>query len=88
MSLPRILCQDKEAFRFPLGLTCLAGPCRAGDSRSRPQAAKRGRAMRASLYRVAPVRPYDDKRVTVLGTLISPAHVSGQNPIRCHLRCA
>jgi hypothetical protein len=28
--------------------------------------------MRASLYRMAPVRPHDDKRVTVSGIFIAP----------------
>src|SRR5712692_7450401 len=37
---------ESEAFRFRLSLTCLASPCRAGDSRSRPQAAKRWRGTR------------------------------------------
>ena len=46
MPFPRIPCQDEEAFRFLLSLTCLASPCRAGDSRSRPQAAKRWRGTR------------------------------------------
>jgi len=41
MPFRRIPCQDEETFRFPLSLTCLASPCRAGDTRSRPQAAKR-----------------------------------------------
>jgi hypothetical protein len=36
---------ESEAFRFPSSLTCLRSPCRA-DSRSWPQAAKRGRGSR------------------------------------------
>jgi hypothetical protein len=47
-------------------------PCRAGDIGSRPQAAKRGRAMRAGLYRMAPVWPHGAKRVTVLVMFIAP----------------
>ncbi len=46
MPIPRIPCQDGGAFRSSLSLTCLASPCRAGDSRSRPQAAKRWRGTR------------------------------------------
>jgi hypothetical protein len=34
---------------FPFVLTSMASPCRAGDIRSGPQAAKRGRAMRVNL---------------------------------------
>lgn len=34
-------------YTFPFVLTGMASPCRADDIRSRPQAAKRGRAMRA-----------------------------------------
>ena len=64
-------------------LTCMASPCRAGDIRSRPKAGGAGRANTASLYRMAPVWPHGDKQVTVLGTLIVPARVSGQNSIRC-----
>lgn len=55
----------KGAFRYTIDLICLPSPCRAGDIRSRPPAAKRGRAMRASLYRMSPVWPRGDKRVTV-----------------------
>src|SRR6266852_3159168 len=39
----------KGAFRYTIDLTCLASPCRAGDSRSRPPAAKRGRGTRQPL---------------------------------------
>jgi len=39
-----------------ISLTCLSGLCRASDSRSRPQAAKRGRGS-ARLYGMALVRP-------------------------------
>ena len=74
--------------RFTFTLTRVASPCRAGASRSRPPAAKRGRAMRASLYRMAPIWPHVDKQVTVLVTLIAPARVSGQNSIRCRRHCA
>src|SRR5260370_37215629 len=50
----------------------MGSPGRAGDIGSGPQAAQRGRAMRASLYRMAPVRPHGDKRVTVAGIFIAP----------------
>jgi hypothetical protein len=63
-----------------------AGPATAGQGR-KPRS---GGAERASLYRVAPVRPHGDKRVTMLGifmaplgTLIAPAPVSCRNSIRC-----
>ena len=46
MLIPRIPRQDGGAFRSSLNLTCSASPCRAGDIRSRPQAAKRGRGTR------------------------------------------
>src|SRR6266581_3375560 len=36
----------REALRFPMSLARMASPCRGGDSRSRPQAAKRGRGTR------------------------------------------
>src|SRR5450631_3148467 len=59
----------------------MASPCRAGDIRSRPQAAQRGRAMRASLYRMAPVWPHGDQRVTVLVMFIAPwGHSQPQPP--------
>jgi len=74
--------------RVTPNLTSMASPCRAGDIPSRPQAAKRGRAMRASLEGMVPVWPHVYKQVTKLGTLISPAPVSSRNPIRRHLRCA
>ena len=64
-------------------VTCLASPCRAGGSRSRPQAGGAGRANSASLEGLAPVRPHGDKQVAMLGTLINQAPVYGRSSIRC-----
>src|SRR5665213_530736 len=58
----------------------MASPCRAGGIPSRPQAAKRGRAMRASLYRMAQVRPHGDKRVAVSGKMMSSWGLSYPQP--------
>jgi len=56
---------------FPLSPNPLAEPVLDRGPPSRPKAAKRGRAMRASFYRMAPVWPLGDKRVTVSGIFIA-----------------
>jgi hypothetical protein len=63
-------------------LICMARPCRAGASRSRPQAGGAGRAYSTSLYRMAPVRPHGDKQVGTQVTVTAPARASWRNPIR------
>ena len=73
--LPRIPYRDEEAFRFSLNLPCLASPCRAGDSRSRPQAAKRGRGTR-SLDGMPPDRPRWSQAGNACCSLTAPIHAT------------
>ena len=66
---------------FPMMLTRLASSCRAGDIRSRPSAAKRGRAMRASLERMAPVWPHAYKQVLHWGRSNPQASFPAETPL-------
>jgi hypothetical protein len=57
--------------RVWLALPVWRTPAGPGDVRSRPLAAKRGRARRASLYRMSPIRPHGEKQVMFSGILMA-----------------
>jgi hypothetical protein len=67
LNMPRV-----AAPAAPVCLTGMTSPRRAGGIWSRPEAAKRARAVRASLYRMLPVWPHGEKQVMMFGYTDSP----------------